>query len=237
MFDLHDYIVRQNHWSEETSGPRDHRDHRGPLKHLRKEIAEATQRPDDVHEFADLIILAIDAASRAGHAPNVLISALVDKQRINRERVWPDWRTMPAGQPIEHDRSGEPSRRRVYIAGPMRGKYMFNFPEFDAAAATLREAGFEAISPAEMDREIGFDPATLPAGTDWNDLSALDFNLADAIRRDVDAILRCHYVCLLPGWWASLVAAAEAEVAKWAGLRVFTLDEFLMDGGRLRAGV
>lgn len=39
--------------------------------------------------------------------------------------------------------------KRVYLAGPMNGYPEKNFPMFIEAAAKLREAGFEVISPAE----------------------------------------------------------------------------------------
>ena len=39
--------------------------------------------------------------------------------------------------------------RRIYIAGPMTGQPEFNFPAFHAVAARLRQAGAEAINPAE----------------------------------------------------------------------------------------
>jgi hypothetical protein len=79
----------------------------GILAHLRKELIEVEQAPQDPIEWADLIILAIDGAWRQGITPEVLVTALDVKQRVNCARRWPDWRTASPSDPIEHDRSGE----------------------------------------------------------------------------------------------------------------------------------
>ena len=49
----------------------------------------------------------------------------------------------------------------VYVAGPMRGKKFFNFPAFDDAKEDLESQGFSVISPADLDRAVGFDPEIL----------------------------------------------------------------------------
>ena len=89
---------------------------------------------------------------------------------------------------------------KIYIAGPMRGKKWFNFPDFDWAKESLERAGWEVISPADLDREIGFDVASLPPDTDWSDVSKLGFDLKAAIQRDVAAILNCDAIFMLHGW-------------------------------------
>lgn len=104
---------------------------------------------------------------------------------------------------------------RVYIAGPMTSYPQFNIPAFDAAAATLRAAGYEVVSPAELD-----DPATRAAalvspdgapgtgssnGETWGDFLARDVKLiAD------DGI---EAVFVLPGWARSRGARLETFVA------------------------
>lgn len=53
----------------------------------------------------------------------------------------------------------------LYVAGPMRGYEMFNFPAFDAAEVRLRHAGFDVVTPAFMDRVNGFEgEGPLPPG-------------------------------------------------------------------------
>jgi hypothetical protein len=90
-----------------------------------------------------------------------------------------------------------------YIAGPMRGHPLYNFPAFDAASIHLRAYGHDIISPADMDREHGFDPAT-------SEFSEADYEAAMA--RDMAAIEKCDGIYLLRGWERS--AGARREVAK-----------------------
>lgn len=108
---------------------------------------------------------------------------------------------------------------RVYIAGPMTGYPAFNFAAFDNKSAEVRAAGHIPVSPADLDRALGFDPysesATKAVPIDR------DF-LRFAIQRDVDAILQCDAMLLLPGWEKSRGASAERSVATWAGIPVFT---------------
>lgn len=111
---------------------------------------------------------------------------------------------------------------KTYLAGRMRGIPLFNFPAFDAAAAELRKSGIEVISPAELDRESGFDPTNLPNDWDWSSLPE-DFALRHAAARDLAALLQCDSIHLLPGWQNSVGAQAELAVAKWIGLGVFEL--------------
>lgn len=98
--------------------------------------------------------------------------------------------------------------KTCYIAGPMRGYPLYNFPAFDEAAESLREAGWKVVSPADLDRDNGFDPE-IGEGP----VPPLD----DCIKRDLKAVLECDAIVLLPGWEKSTGAKAEYEVAKWAG--------------------
>jgi len=104
----------------------------------------------------------------------------------------------------------------VYLVGRMRGIPYYNFPLFDKTRTALAAAGFQVISPADMDRDIGFDAMTLPANSDWNAIPA-GFDLEACIRRDVDAVLRCDAVLILSrDWDLSSGCRAEIAVAKWA---------------------
>ena len=47
--------------------------------------------------------------------------------------------------------------KRLYIAGPMRGIPQYNFPVFDAARDKAIALGWDAVSPADLDRANGFD--------------------------------------------------------------------------------
>ena len=108
----------------------------------------------------------------------------------------------------------------VYIAGPMRGHQYFNFPAFDRANEDLLAEGYSVISPADLDREHGFDPMSLPEDYDWLDLQKIDFSLHDAIDRDVAALKGSDAIYLLDGWEQSRGALAEKSLAEWLGLMV-----------------
>lgn len=112
-------------------------------------------------------------------------------------------------------------KKTFYIAGPMRGLAYFNFNMFDVARDRLVSLGHNVISPADLDRETGFDPFNLPSDTDWNNLDAIGFDLHSAVRRDVEAVMKCNAIVLLPGWQKSKGAMAEYHLAKWLGLEVF----------------
>lgn len=102
-FDMLAHLRRQREWSERTFGPGART--AGVLDHIRKELAEIEAEPTDTSEWIDVVILALDGAWRAGASPEQIIAALQAKQTKNENRVWPDWRTAPPDQAIEHDRS------------------------------------------------------------------------------------------------------------------------------------
>lgn len=97
-----DHLARQREWSRRTFGPG--RRTAGVVAHIRKELVEIEAAPDDVTEWADVVILALDGAWRAGHEPQAIIDAIKAKQARNEAREWPDWRTADPNGPIEHTR-------------------------------------------------------------------------------------------------------------------------------------
>lgn len=114
----------------------------------------------------------------------------------------------------------------VYIAGPMRGYPEFNFPAFDKASAAWRSKGWQVISPAEMDREAGFNPRGM-TGTEPLNVT----QMAAFVERDLGAIrslisARGDGIVLLAGWEESRGATAEKAVAEWLGLSIFLDDGF-----------
>ena len=100
QFDLAAHIQRQREWSAKTYGPGPRPS--GIIDHIRKKLVEIEQSPADVSEWIDVIILAIDGATRAGHSPQKIVNALVSKQIKNEARVWPDWRTVDRSKAICH---------------------------------------------------------------------------------------------------------------------------------------
>ncbi|KKU86986.1 MAG: hypothetical protein UY18_C0050G0014 [Microgenomates group bacterium GW2011_GWF2_47_9] len=101
---LTNHLLRQRSWSLKTFGPFGPDRNSGILKHLEKEIEEVRKCPSDITEWMDIVILAFHGAMNAGYSPAGIAAALETKQLKNEARVWPDYRTVPAGEPIEHVR-------------------------------------------------------------------------------------------------------------------------------------
>lgn len=92
------HFVRKQHaeWSDRqfgNVGPI------GPLKHLAKEAMEAAQAPDDISEFADIIMLVWDATRRAGISDYQLAEAVAEKLERNKRRTWG---SVTDGEPCHH---------------------------------------------------------------------------------------------------------------------------------------
>ena len=58
------------------------------LKHLREEVDELIEEPNHTHEWADCMILLIDAAKKAGHDMDDLYRFVNEKMAINKTRKW-----------------------------------------------------------------------------------------------------------------------------------------------------
>jgi len=111
---------------------------------------------------------------------------------------------------------------RVYVLGLMTGKKLYNFPAFDAARDALQLMGHDVVSPADEDRAVGIDPATLPADHDWSQpYPGMDRD--EMIRRSLDALMDCEAVVCLDGWRNGLGASAEKAVAAWRGMPAYML--------------
>lgn len=114
-FDFAAHLQRQREFSERTFGPGARA--KGVVAHIRKELLEIEATPDDLTEWIDVAILALDGAWRTGATPQQIIDALMAKQSKNESRTWPDWRTMDPDGAIEHDRSKDrPGAWRLVVA-------------------------------------------------------------------------------------------------------------------------
>lgn len=102
--------------------------------------------------------------------------------------------------------------RKVYIAGPMRGMPLSNFPVFDRAKALALSKGWAVISPADMDRIFGYDPAD--AATSDPDVLG---TLSEIMLRDLAELANCDALALLPGWENSSGARVEVMFACFVG--------------------
>ncbi len=97
---------------------------------------------------------------------------------------------------------------KLYIAGPMSGYPLHNFPAFHRAAAEVRRLGHAVINPAET---FG--------GRD-------DLLTSDYARYDISALLQVEGLVLLSGWSDSVGAKTEVAVAHWLGLSFWFLNQF-----------
>lgn len=117
---------------------------------------------------------------------------------------------------------------RVYVAGPMTGKPLYNFPAFDAAKARWEAAGHNVTTPADITREAwdaehgrAFDPAS----------DACEYGswaLCSMFSLDLAAVCAAHVIALLPGWEQSKGARIEIAVAKQLGNKSFMCAETFM---------
>lgn len=73
-------------WSDATFGS--NRPAATPLNHLAKEMLELIEAPEDRMEYADCLLLLLDAYRMAGGSADDLIEACYQKLEINKEREW-----------------------------------------------------------------------------------------------------------------------------------------------------
>lgn len=86
----------------------------------------------------------------------------------------------------------------IYLSGPMTD---LNFPSFNAQAARLRTKGLPVVNP---DPSMG-----------WH----------QCMRRDLQALLSCEKLALLPGWQRSQGAHLEMHVAHRVGIEIVNVEE------------
>ncbi len=99
--DLAQYLAAQRDWSLKTFGPGMRK--LGIIKHIQKEIAEleaANNRENDLEEWCDIAMLALDGAYRANFTPEQVCAQLRRKQAVNFSRQWPT--PGPQDQPTQH---------------------------------------------------------------------------------------------------------------------------------------
>lgn len=114
---------------------------------------------------------------------------------------------------------------RIYIAGPMTSYINFNFEAFDHMRDHLHAQNIIPVSPADLDRAIGFDPARPEAHHAILEADRSAF-MRSAVIRDVAALADCTGIVMLNGWGQSKGARAELAVAEWLGLSVYYENQF-----------
>jgi hypothetical protein len=79
---------------------------KGVIDRIRKELIEIEKDPNDIEEWVDVILLALDGAWRCADAQNLpldlVMRTIARKQDKNERRDWPDWRNADPDKAIEH---------------------------------------------------------------------------------------------------------------------------------------
>lgn len=117
---------------------------------------------------------------------------------------------------------------RVYTAGPMSNIAQFNYPAFIAAAAALRDAGYEVVSPAELDNPDDRAAALAsPDGHMLNYTSGTGKSWGDFLSRDVKLLADdgIEAIVVLPGWEKSRGARLETFVgSRMCGMPIYLYE-------------
>jgi len=141
------------------------------------------------------------------------------------------------------------AKLKVYVAGPMRGCYYYNWAKFDIMKrcwlgqlrgeevhglnlidwsngdyAVFAPRQVEVLTPHDLDLRAGFDVLSLPDDTDWSNYP-VGFDLGDCYQRCFDAVKWCDCVFMLDGWRESRGARAEHALAVWMGKNIIESDQ------------
>ena len=106
--------------------------------------------------------------------------------------------------------------RSIYVAGPMTGLPLYNWPAFEAAASFLRHMGWAVICPTEIDEELGHVEAKR---NEFGDIISVDttdlFDYEIILGEDIKRVLTVDAIFLLPNWHKS--TGARRELAAYLG--------------------
>lgn len=201
--DSYDRLAREIvDWQHATFG---HATPASCAAHLLDEAQELVKAPTDPEEMADVFLLIVGVADRAGID---LRGAVRGKLEKNKRRAWGP--VQPNGVVYHVDDESAPVGRdhRIYIAGPMTGLPDSNYPAFHAAAAAWRAQGWTVLNPAEA-----FDGDQTRT-------------YAEYMREDIRALLTVQAIAFLPGWERSRGACFERRMGEMLGLAFYDAVTF-----------
>ena len=112
------------------------------------------------------------------------------------------------------------TRRKIYLSGKMTGLPNNGFEIFDKNRDFLLEKGWDVVSPADIDRALGFDPSKNSVFTEEQ------YN--ETIKRDYAALLECDSIAFMPNWVNSRGALLESNFAN-----VLKLERYRVDANNL----
>lgn len=118
----------------------------------------------------------------------------------------------------------------LYLAGPMTGIPQFNFPLFERVAAELRAAGYEIVSPAELDSPAVRAAALASPDGVLHEGKVAGETWGEILARDVRVIAdEAGGVIVLPGWHKSRGARLEVFVALLCSKPVYEYVHGVLD--------
>lgn len=122
---------------------------------------------------------------------------------------------------------GHPDEPFFYLGGPMTGIPQFNFPEFQRVARNLRNAGYNIVSPAELDdpeteRAALESPDGAPGSGSANGEAWEDFLGRDCV---IVSMPTCVGGIFLEGWHRSSGADLESYILRSLKKDVFEYHE------------
>lgn len=100
----------------------------------------------------------------------------------------------------------------LYVAGPMTGLPGFNYAEFNAVTARLRNRRWRVLNPAEIDEM--YQVASMHSKPPWEWY----------MRKALAMVLRADGVATLNGWEQSRGAKLEVKIAHELGVPVRPWD-------------
>lgn len=86
MTEFQRFQIEAHRWADSVFG--ELRPPHGAIAHLRKEVGELTECPYDDMEYADCLLLLLDAASNAGIGADDLLNTAWEKLALNQQRKW-----------------------------------------------------------------------------------------------------------------------------------------------------
>lgn len=92
---------------------------------------------------------------------------------------------------------------KVYLAGPITGMPNHNQKSFSVAASFIRLQGHEVVNPIEMDGGNFSKP------------------YSEYMRRDIEKLMQCEGIALLPNWERSRGAMIEFQIARVLEMPMF----------------
>ncbi|WP_457939344.1 dATP/dGTP pyrophosphohydrolase domain-containing protein [Mesorhizobium sp. 10J20-29] len=95
------FVEKHRNWSYATFGSG--RQTTGLIRHIQKELEEIRQSPDDLSEWVDVMLLALDGYLRHGGTVENALRDMQAKQDKNLARRWVA--ATDESTPVEHNRS------------------------------------------------------------------------------------------------------------------------------------